>query len=95
MEICCRTLFFEVFCSIFRLEEAFRGTKVAGRVPVYFKDKLENYPTNPVEIGQFSSFRLIIHFSLPKIWITHPHKNYIFLTIKDMIGQSFHKVWLS
>ena len=26
----------------------------------------------------FSSFSLLFHLSLPKIWFSHPHKNYIF-----------------
>ena len=44
------------FCVIFRLEGIFRDTKAAGRVPVCFRKKLENYLSNAWEIRQFSNF---------------------------------------
>ena len=41
-------------------------------------------------LGNFSVLALFFHLSLRKIWLTHPHKNYIFVTIKDraIISQS-------
>ena len=35
------------FCSIFRLEGVFRDTKVLGRIPVCFRDKLEKLSLKP------------------------------------------------
>ena len=52
-----QNIVFKSFWSIFRpMRRVFQDTKVAWKVPVCFRDKLENYPSNPREIGQFSSF---------------------------------------
>ena len=56
MEICCKTYFKKNFCSILIPNWVFQDTKVATSVPVCFREKLENYLSNPGEIGQFSSF---------------------------------------
>ena len=44
----------------------------------------------PQTPGRFGSLQ-VLHLSLPKIWLSHPHKNYIFESIKDraIISQSF------
>ena len=47
-------------------------------------------PETPGRLGNFSVLALFFHLSLPKIWLTHPHKNYIFETLQDrtIISQS-------
>ena len=69
---------FKSFCYIFRLEGLFQDTKVEWIVPVCFRDKLEKLPLKPREDWVFSSFSPIFLLFLPTIWLTHPHKNYIF-----------------
>ena len=48
-------------------------------------------PQSPGRLGNFSVLALFFHLSLPKIRLTHPHKNYIFEPIKDkaIISRSF------
>ena len=47
-------------------------------------------PQIPGKLGNFPVLAPFFHLSLPKIWLTHPNKNYIFETIKDraIISQS-------
>ena len=47
-------------------------------------------PQIPEKLGNFLVLAIFIHVSLPKIWLTHPNKNYIFETVKDraIISQS-------
>ena len=47
-------------------------------------------PQTPGRLGNFSVLALFLHLSLSKIWLTQPHKSYIFETIKDraIISQS-------
>ena len=47
-------------------------------------------PQIPGKLGNFLVLALFFHLSLPKIWLSHPNKNYIFETIKDrdIISQS-------
>ena len=47
-------------------------------------------PQSLGKLGIFPVLALYFHLSLPKIWLTHRHKNYIFETIKDraIISQS-------
>ena len=48
-------------------------------------------PQIPGKLGNFPVLALFLHLSLPKIWLTHPNRNYIFEPIKDrtIILQSF------
>ena len=87
MEICCKTQFFKVLSSIFRLEGVFRVTKAAWGCLYVSGTNWKKYPLNP---GNFPVLALFFHLSFPKIWLTHPHKNYIFEIIKDraIISQS-------
>ena len=47
-------------------------------------------PQIPGKLGNFPVLALFFHLSLPKIWLSHPNKNYIFETTKDraIISQS-------
>ena len=40
-------------------------------------------PKIPGKSGNFPFLALFFHLSLPRIWLTHPNKNYIFETIMD------------
>ena len=35
-------------------------------------------PDFPGKMTVFLVFTLLFHMSLPKLWLSHPHKNYIF-----------------
>ena len=62
-------------------------------VLVCFRDRSKKLPPQiPGEIGHFSSFDLIFHLSLPKIWLTH-HMKSTFLKAK--IALSILKDWYS
>ena len=50
-----------------------------------------NSPSKPLETEHFSSFVLIFHLSLPKIWHAHPIK--ILFSKLTRIDLSSHKVW--
>ena len=41
------------------------------------------FPAIPGEMTVFPVLTLHFHLSLPKIWLSHPHKNYIFEIINN------------
>ena len=48
-----------------------------------FQRQIGNYLQNPGKLGNFPVLALFLHLFLPKIWLIHPHKNYIFDIVKD------------
>ena len=83
------------FPSIFRIKGGFPRHKGSMEDACMFKGQIgKTTPQTLDRLGNFPILALFFHLSLSKIWLTHPHKNYIFLKLSRM-GPSFHKVWLS
>ena len=86
-----QNIVFESFCSIFRLDGGISRHKGNMEGACMFQGQIGKItPQTLGRLGNFPVLDLFFHLSLPKIWFTHPHKNYIFETIKDraIISQS-------
>ena len=84
-------VFFKVFAQNFRLDGVFQDRNVEWMGTFMFQGQIGKIvPKIPGKLDNFPVLPLFFHLSLPKIWLTHPNKNWIVETIKDraFISQS-------
>ena len=71
---------FDIFMDILHKIKGTLGQERVKRGLLFFPGKNWNeFPCYPWKTESFSSFDPIFHPSLPKIWLSHPSKNYIFV----------------
>ena len=72
-------MFFDIFLDILhKMKENF-GQEHVKRGLYPSREKIEtSFPSIPEKMTVFSSFGPTFHPFLPKIWLSHPNKNYIF-----------------
>ena len=70
--------FFDIFWDIWnKMKENLDQECVYGG-HLSFQGKLEQLPWLPWKNDSFPVLTLFYYLSLPKLWLSHPHKNYIF-----------------
>ena len=70
---------FDIFLDILHKMKENLGQEHVKRGPLSFQGKIETiFPEIPEKMTVFSVLTLLFHPSLPKIWLYHLNKNYIF-----------------
>ena len=71
--------FFDIFLDIFHKMKENLGQECVKKGLLSFQGKnWNNFPDIPGKMTVFSVLTLLFHPFLPKIWLSHLHKNYIF-----------------
>ena len=77
-EKCQNYRFFEIFWDFLNKMKDNLGQECVKGGLLSFQGKIETVaPDFPGKMTVFSSFGLLFHLPLPKIWLSHPNKNYI------------------
>ena len=90
-------MFFDIFLDILHKMKENLGQEHAKGGPLFFHGKnWNNFPCYPWKMTVFPVLTLLFHPSLPKIWLSHLNKNYIFEVSGNRAGslQKFHNVIL-
>ena len=71
--------FFDIYIGDFTQDGGYLGQKCVNREVLTFWSKIGIIvPEFPGKMTIFPVLTQLLHLSLPKLWHSHPHKNYIF-----------------